>query len=680
MLLFRHMERFPHNIHHRFSELSSSSEVNKAVAREKKIHEGEEGYREPKAKDAKVDVYLDFLEDHYSSDTLYTTDDEGNVVAEETKNPLANAAFLRLKSRLLVEFSMNLADETTVMKLAQGLYESEKRQARSRGHGARLKQLEAMNLSGEKLVETYRETLQAKQNIQRKSLESWLDYLQQNDGGYPMWFRYLVVRSLEKMGSQDEESVDYAKRGKFTIDAFPELNSEALGWVYRQFLKANTGESFDFPSSYFVPDEETQKKKSRTLDAVRSKDFAKLYAFAELETAGRFNRESIVGEWRKYNKGSDHRILEHDLKDKGTGWCTATGSAHTHLAGGDFYVFFTNNDEGIPTEPRIAIRMENDSVAEVRGVDKRQALEPVLVETARAQYGALPGGEKYEKKASDMEQMTELMMKNEKCREFTKDDLTFLYELNAPIEGFGYDKDSRVVELRNIRKSRLDGDMSVIFECEPSQIAHSVKEIMKDTRAYVGVLEQGIFEKLPEGVEHVYMNFPEGRVRKEQIVSLEVGGKTKEELERMVKAEGDKIGETAEFMMQSENFKKSLLDEKTGKLKKPENIECVRITVAGLGFFSVPTMQEIFDKALSFGLELCPPEVGPRYRIQKRGQKNRERTSIAMKMMVSHDGRPHVFGVERVGDDSWLNGCWTDPSFGWSGELEIMFRLRKSNS
>jgi hypothetical protein len=64
-----------------------------------------------------------------------------------------------------------------------------------------------------------------------------------------------------------------------------------------------------------------------------------------------------------------------------TGWCTATGSAPYQLQAGDFYVFYSTNRKGEDKVPRIAIRMEGDRVAEIRGIDAQQELEQDLVET-----------------------------------------------------------------------------------------------------------------------------------------------------------------------------------------------------------------------------------------------------------------------------------------------------------
>ena len=59
----------------------------------------------------------------------------------------------------------------------------------------------------------------------------------------------------------------------------------------------------------------------------------------------------------------------------------AEGSAYSHLRGGDF-MSTTRVASGTYSEPRVAIHMEGDHVAEVRGVNHRQELEPALLDLA----------------------------------------------------------------------------------------------------------------------------------------------------------------------------------------------------------------------------------------------------------------------------------------------------------
>lgn len=427
----------------KYPDLAGSKPVERAV--QKELREGEKG---PQTKEGRIQAYLDRIEKILASGT-HVSDEKGWEL---------------LKNKIMSEFTIDANDPDTMVKIAHGLYESEKKLATEQGRGADIERL-AREIEREGgVLERYKGLVKEKREIQESTLSSWLDYLKQDDAQYPIWFRYYVVRNLQKMGTMDKERGEYTKRTDYTVAPFPELNSEALGFVYRMLTEGMGTDEFT--------GEEDREKRKQLENLISKKDFAKLYTFAQIETAGELNRETIEGQWVKYDQGSDHHILENALRGKGTGWCTAEGSAYGHLQGGDFYVYYTKGPDGSFTEPRIAIRTENGQVAEVRGVNHRQELEPSFVDIATEQYHALPGGDKFDKKSQDMEKMTELVGKQEKGETFTKDELIFLYEINSKIEGFGYDKDPRIQNLISQRNKEEDARL---FSAKLIDIENKIK-------------------------------------------------------------------------------------------------------------------------------------------------------------------------------------------------------------
>lgn len=622
----------------KYRDLPGSKEVESTV--QKKIRQGEKG---PASKQERVGAYLERLED--------ITENERGLEL--------------LSGKILRRFTIDTENEETVATLAEGLYESEKKIAIEQGRGADVQRLESQG----DIVEKYKPLIHEKAEIQRKTLSSWLDYLGENDAKHPMWFRYFVVRNLQRMGTLDKEKMTYTKRTAKTIAPFPELNSEALGWAYKRLAGID-------PEEAIGPDDPQADAKKEHLEKVlNAKDFSALYAFAQVETAGRLNRQTIEGQWRKYDQGSDWRILEGDLKGKGTGWCTAEGSAHPHLQGGDFYVYYSKGSEGQYTEPRVAIRMQGDQVGEVRGVNHRQELEPELVDIAQERYHKLPGGESYEKTASDMKQMTAIYNKCFKIDKetgektylnpsLTKEELVFLYEIESKIQYFGYDPDPHIAEARSQRNPKEDAP--IVLGCQPSEIARSEREISPQTKAYVGPLFKGIFEKLSH-LEHIYTSFPEARIRRSQ---LEIGGKTAQKLERELEQKNFKIYDYARDMLQSRDFT---------TLKNPEQIDLVRLKVQDLGFTSGTTTDQIYTRAQELGLELCPAEVGPHQRLKDIDQPMGDYYQIAMKQITDRDGGPGVFGLERRAGGLWLHSNWALPGSKWRPGRGFVFRLRKSS-
>ena len=119
-------------------------------------------------------------------------------------------------------------------------------------------------------------------------------------------------------------------------------------------------------------------------------------------------------------------------------------------------------------------------------------------------------------------------------QELAKDDLIFLYEIDSKIEGFGYQKDPRIEEIRKQRDPLKDAP--IVFDCRLDQIAHNQSEINKNTKAYIGELYSGIFDQLKD-VEHIYTSFPEGKIVQKEIT---IGGKTAKELAKEIKEKGIK--------------------------------------------------------------------------------------------------------------------------------------------
>jgi len=626
----------------KYHDLPGSKPVERAVVKSRKDPAREYA---PHSREERVQAYLDRLD---------------TIVKDERGWEL-------LKNKIIKKFTINLDDEATLAKIAHSLYESERRIAAERGHGK-----DAIHIEHEEILKQYATLAQEKRDIQARTLTAWLDYLKQNDAKYPMWFQYFIMRNLKQMGTLDKEKGEYTKRTDYTIAPFPELNSEALGFVYRMLTTGIGHQEFiGNPTTDSPERQEVLLAKRTTLEAlITKKDFMKLYAFAQIETAGQLNRESLQGEWVKYDQGSDYHILEDALHGKGTGWCTAEGSAYSHLEGGDFYVYYTRGIHGTYSEPRIAIRMEDDSVAEVRGVNQRQELEPALIDTATKKYQSLPGGERFTKKSHDMKWVTELAKKQEAGASLTKDDLTFLYEFDAPIEGFGYYKDPRVAELLATRDP--DMDMLVLFDCAEEQIAHAPTQINEKTKAYIGPLEPGIFSLFEQyNIDHIYTSFPERRIQREQ---FSVGGTTKAQLLSELTIPPFMMFDNARSMITHKNFTTSATR---------EDVILYSLTIHDLGLRSDASPEEVLSRAEEIGLESCAAEVGPYYRLHYRNQPMNTCLRIGMKPIVSeyqHDyGKSHgIFELAHrpwglvLGSDMYDGGpMWNS----WRDRYAFRFRM-----
>lgn len=506
---------------------------------------------------------------------------------------------------------------------------------------------------------------------QTDSLDSWMDYLLSEDATYPDWLKYYAFRNILSLTAYDHQKGEFPKRSTGSVDwttlrEFPELNREALAYVLDEIESKYQGV--------------TRKEDIRKL--LQGENFAKIYAKAyEQATPANTERLAITeGHWVKFNQGSDPQQLVDSIQGHGTGWCTAGEStARSQLQGGDFYVYYSLDEQNQPTIPRVAIRMDGDSIGEVRGIANNQNLDPYVGGIVQEKLAEFPDGKVYEKKTTDMRWLTTIENRMNAGRNLTKDELIFLYEISGTIEGFGYQRDPRIAELRARRDPKEDAP--VVLDCDPGEIAWNRHEVSTHTKAYIGPLFPGIFEEF-SGLEHIYTSFPEGKITRDEVV---IGTKDRKELLEAMKKQGINISSYAREMIESPDFMptqsglggiKRLLKGERSPIT--ETVDIVRLKVRNFGFTNFPTTTELFAKAEEFGLELCPAEVGPQYRLQQTDQPMEDWFYIGMKPLVA-SGDPSVFKLAHAGHGLWLSLDWAGPDYLWRLDDEFVFRFRKNS-
>ena len=372
----------------------------------------------------KIDRYLDRLEDVHN---IAKTSDH--------------------KMDLLKKFYY---DKYVIKELPDSYVRLQQKIARERGYGD-------IDVTDKEKVEMLNQV----QKEQEKSLDSWIDYLCSDDVVYPIWFKNYAFQGMIKLGKYDKENKSFKKRSSTTTEPFLDLNREVLAKIYDTLSKE-------------IGKNELTEADTKVLESGES--FNKLYVYYLINSGSKSKDEIIDGVWIKYDQGSDSTKLCDSLQGKNTGWCTAGyETAKFQLSNGDFYVYYTEDENGKYTNPRIAIRMDGHStIREVRGVGPAQNLEGDMTDIADKKLDEFPDKEKYKKKINDMRQLTEIDKKTKNGEELTSDELVFLYEINDKIDGFGYQKDPRIEQIqekRNIKK-----DLSFIYGLEEKNIATSMSD------------------------------------------------------------------------------------------------------------------------------------------------------------------------------------------------------------
>ena len=306
---------------------------------------------------------------------------------------------------------------------------------------------------------------------QKESLDRWIDYLMKEEINYPMWVRYWAFQGMLKLGRFDKDNKTFTKRSKKTTSPFVELNKQALKDSLD--LVVNTSN---------INDEEIIK-------LVENGSFSKIYAYyvsKQIELQKSITKET--GIWKEYSYGDATKIA-NDLNDKNTGWClTSKTITKNYLDCGKIYIYYTADDKNNYTIPRICIRLEENSVAEVKGtLDSNSNIEYSMINIAEEKLNHFFGKNKFTKIAEDLKKLTSIHGKNQNKQELTIDELRFLYEIDYEIGNFGWGKDNRIKSILETRDKQED--LSKIFNCEKDRIATSVEDIKDNTLIYYGNIE-----------------------------------------------------------------------------------------------------------------------------------------------------------------------------------------------
>ncbi|MGD0576542.1 MAG: hypothetical protein ABSA74_00495 [Candidatus Staskawiczbacteria bacterium] len=457
----------------------------KRAAKKKELRTGEKGIFADKTK--RVQAYLERLENVFLN--------ENEDTRERNINLLKPAIY---KNTIIKEENF-----------PESYFEFKKQQAHERGRG---------EISFDE--EEKQKEIEKVKDAQEKSLDSWIDYLTGNDCKYPTDVKFFAMQGVLKLGKFDTEKYSFAKRGKETTAPFAEVDREALSIVLGALDAKHHGKDFSGYSSHLL--EIIDKKGS----------FGDMYAETMRDLDSKADKESLLpitdGEWRVFEKGSDPKILSAALAGKRSNLCIADiGSASQYLAASSVEIFFSYNHAKQPTVPRIAIAFGEDDVEEVRGTfNKSEDMDPFIsaTNTLADRLQNLPNGESFLKKNDNMRRLTAIEKKfigtkdlekelekirqtveyyedgrmnetdGEKCRELrarieeiqaenkkvelSKEEIKFLYEVDAPLDGFGYQKDPRIERIVSSRDKRAD--LAFALDVPPERISFQGDDLRRD--------------------------------------------------------------------------------------------------------------------------------------------------------------------------------------------------------
>ena len=371
--------------------------------------------------------------------------------------------------------------------IPESYFQNQVRLARERGYG----NIELTNEDKKRMTEEVIDD-------QKKSLDKWIEYFlyDEESKSYEMWEKFWVFQGLQNLGKYDKETGKFSKRDKTTVYPFPP--------VEREYIFTTLKLMEDFLKS--------KKSEEGIKQALSTGNFKLLYEYVIKQSflKGEHQSNSTDGKWIKYEQGSDYNILRNSLQGYYTGWCTAAGEnfAKDQLEDGDFYVYYTLDENGDAKVPRIAIRMDGkNKIGEIRGISGKQNMEPEMMPILEEKLKEFPDRDKYLKKEHDMKLLTLIDKKVNNNIELNLGELKFLYEIDDKISGFGFMEDPRIKEIKS--KRNIKRDYSIIFNIKEEDVALSQEEWKKTPNKFkvlVGNLDLSHYNSLDNIVLPKYIS------------------------------------------------------------------------------------------------------------------------------------------------------------------------------
>jgi hypothetical protein len=205
--------------------------------------------------------------------------------------------------------------------------------------------------------EARRQSLQEYAKLQQEVLDQWVAYLvDQQD--YDIPFKYYLLKEVATK-SYDTENDKIYKRDNKTLRGITSINRAAISRLHAEY-------KFDMPliKAYTMYAQEEAEREAALMTSIATTN---------------------DGRWLKFpSKEHDPENFSKNVEIL-TGialqspWCTQH-NAHGHLSGGDFYVYVSGEEQ----KPRVAVRMNGDSMGELKGIKggSHQQLEDEMIPVA----------------------------------------------------------------------------------------------------------------------------------------------------------------------------------------------------------------------------------------------------------------------------------------------------------
>lgn len=186
-----------------------------------------------------------------------------------------------------------------------------------------------------------------------------------------------------------------------------------------------------------------------------------------------------MGEWIKYNKGSNPLDVLNEVKEKNV-WNLNWEEVDKVLEKNDIYFFKVDNDI------KLMIYVSGMKINGVFGFGEHARVEDEYLNDLKKELSLFKDNREYMEKVNNHILVSNVYKKFNNDEELNVDDLKVVYQVNKELIGFTSALDQKLSEIKEERIK--EKDIAEIFDVSEENIAFDMDDIIDTTEVMVGNL------------------------------------------------------------------------------------------------------------------------------------------------------------------------------------------------
>lgn len=299
------------------------------------------------------------------------------------------------------------------------------------------------------------------------------------------------------------------------------------------------------------------------MDYNSGKNLNEIYDYYLERTVVENKNNRIDGVWKKYERGSNYKILLDDLNGKNDDRNIAyPKQAEAFLKKEDIYIYFTRGKDGVYNDPNYYVRVDkNGKVLNAELIYRFNFDDPAISIPLAEKIGEFSNRSEYVNFVYGIYMTNKLFQKINNNMEFDKEDIRFLHNMDSDYcSVFKYDNPT--ITKYSIKRD-FKTDLAYLFDCDLENIGTEIEDFdRRKIVCYIGNIDYN-GEKVPDQLR--YLKYVKGFLYLNNIKDCDNLGNLEE------------AGSISMWNLQDasglSNFKKSQETFNLCKLKKAKGLE-----------------------------------------------------------------------------------------------------------